>query len=70
MVTYTEIWNSCLSLLRKRIDEETFKTKVKQFFYSIGDMNSYKVDANYEQIEENIENDFLDKENKEFEFHQ
>ena len=45
-------------------NEETFKTKVKQFFYSIGDMNSYKVDANYEQIEENIENDFLDKENK------
>ena len=26
MITYTEIWNSCLSLLRKRIDEETFKT--------------------------------------------
>ena len=26
MITYTEIWNNCLSLLRKRIDEETFKT--------------------------------------------
>jgi len=26
MITYTEIWNSCLSLLRQRIDEETFKT--------------------------------------------
>ena len=45
-------------------NEETFKEKVKQFFYSICDMNSYKVDVNYAKIEENIENDFLDKENK------
>ena len=44
---------------------ESFKTSLRQFLFSIGDMNSYKVDANYEQIEQNIENDFLDKENKE-----
>ena len=34
---------------------------VKKFFYSIGDMNTYKVDLNYEQIEDVIEKDFLDK---------
>ena len=33
---------------------------IKKFFYSIGDMNSYKVPVNYEQIEEIIENDFLE----------
>ena len=33
---------------------------IKRFFYSIGDMNSYKVPVNYEQIEEIIENDFLE----------
>ena len=37
---------------------------VKKFFYSIGDMNSYKVPVNYEQIEEIIENDFLEINNK------
>ena len=38
---------------------KTLKEKIKKFFYSIGDMNSYKVEINYEQIEDNIENDFL-----------
>ena len=37
---------------------------VKKFFYSIGDMNSYKVPVNYEQIEEIIEKDFLEINNK------
>ena len=32
---------------------------VKKYFYSIGDMNSYKVYVNYEQIEEVIEKDFI-----------
>ena len=31
----------------------------KEFFYSIGDMNNYRVKVNYEQIEEVIEKDFL-----------
>ena len=43
---------------------EILKRKIKQFFFSIGDMNSYKVEANYEQIEEIIENDFNQKENQ------
>ena len=34
---------------------------VKKFFYSIGDMNTYKVELNYSQIEDNIERDFIDK---------
>ena len=33
------------------------------FLYSIGDMNSYKVDANYEQIENSIETDYIVKGN-------
>ena len=33
---------------------------VKKFCYSIIDMNSYKVPVNYDQIEDIIENDFLD----------
>ena len=33
---------------------------VRKFFYSIGAMNSYKVPVNYNQIENIIENDFLD----------
>ena len=39
--------------------EELYKCVMK-FFYSIGSMNSYKVPVNYEQIEDIIENDFLD----------
>ena len=42
---------------------ETLMNQIKKLFYSIGDMNSYKVDANYAQIEESIEKDFLAKEN-------
>ena len=41
---------------------DSLKQQIRQFFYAIGDMNSYKVDVNYEQIENNIENDFLEKE--------
>ena len=40
--------------------ESELKEGVKKFFYSIGDMNTYKVPVNYEQIEDIIENDFLD----------
>ena len=39
---------------------EDLQSAVKQFFYSIGDMNTYKVELNYEQIEDVIEKDFLD----------
>ena len=39
--------------------EELFKG-LKKFFYSIVDMNSYKVPVNFEQIEQIIEEDFID----------
>ena len=37
--------------------------EVLKFVYSIGDMNSYKVPVNYDQIEDIIENDFIDEDN-------
>ena len=45
--------------------EEVFRG-IKQFFYSIIDMNSYKVPVNFEQIEQIIEDDFIshNKDNK------
>ena len=43
----------------KAQNETTLREAIGKFFYSIGDMNSYKVEVNYEQIEDNIENDFL-----------
>ena len=43
---------------KKYTFEELFKG-VKKFFYSIIDMNSYKVPVNYEQIEKIIEDDFI-----------
>ena len=44
-------------------NEDALIDQIKKYFYSIGDMNSYKVDVNYRQIENSIENDFLAKEN-------
>ena len=38
---------------------EDLQKAVKKYFYSIGDMNSYKVYVNYDQIEEVIEKDFI-----------
>ena len=40
--------------------ESELKEGVRKFFYSIGSMNTYKVPVNYKQIEDIIENDFLD----------
>ena len=42
-------------------DEANFRAQLSKFFYSIGDMNSYKVEANFDQIAENIEKDFVDQ---------
>ena len=42
---------------------EDLQKAVKSFFYSIGDMNNYKVEVNYEQIENIIEKDFIDEKN-------
>ena len=44
----------------KKGNVRELKDGVKKFFYSIIDMNSYKVPVNYEQIEDIIENDFLE----------
>ena len=41
--------------------DEEFRKQLYELFYSIGDMNSFKVEANYNKIEENIEKDFIDK---------
>ena len=40
-------------------DEAHFRQQLYKFFYSIGDMNSFKVEPNLEQIAENIEKDFI-----------
>ena len=40
---------------------EELQNAVKKFFYSIGDMNTYKVELNLGQIENVIENDFIDQ---------
>ena len=49
-----------LYIYPKKNDENDFLHGVIKFFYSIGDMNSYKVPVKYEQIEDIIENDFID----------
>ena len=43
----------------KNESKQELENAVKKYFYSIGDMNSYKVYINYEQIEEVIEKDFI-----------
>ena len=48
-----------LVILPEKKTHEELVNKVKEFFYSIGDMNNYRVQVNYEQIEEVIEKDFL-----------
>ena len=48
-----------LVILPKKKTYEELVNKVKEFFYSIGDMNNYRIKVNYEQIEEVIEKDFL-----------
>ena len=53
-----------LYICPEKNNKKDFLEGVKKFFYSIGDMNSYKVPVNYEQIEDIIENDFLDIEDK------
>ena len=42
---------------------EELQDAVKKFFYSIGDMNNYKVEIDSAQIEKLIEEDFIDNKN-------
>ena len=37
---------------------EELQKSLKRFFYAIGDMNKYKVEINYEQLDDVIEKDF------------
>jgi hypothetical protein len=52
-----------LYIRTKKGSFEELYNSIKKFFYSIGDMNSYKVPANYEQIEQIIEEDFINYNN-------
>jgi hypothetical protein len=49
-----------LYIYPKRNNENDLLQGVLKFFYSIGDMNSYKVPVKLEQIEDIIEKDFID----------
>ena len=49
-----------LYICPKKNDQNDLLIGVLKFFYSIGDMNSYKVPVNFEQIKDIIENDFID----------
>ena len=49
-----------LYICPRKNKEDEFLKELLKFVYSIGDMNSYKVPVNYEQIEDIIENDFID----------
>ena len=49
-----------LYICPKENKEDDLLKEVRQFVYSIGDMNSYKVPIKYEQIEDIIEKDFID----------
>ena len=42
-------------------NNKKFKDQLYQFFYSIGDMNSFKVEPDLDQFAENIEKDFIGK---------
>ena len=55
---------SILYIKTKKHTFEELYNCVKKFFYSIGDMNSYKVPVNFEQIEQIIEEDFIDHNNE------
>ena len=48
-----------LFIKTKKYDFEELFRGIKQFFYSIIDMNSYKVPVNFQQIEQIIEGDFI-----------
>ena len=50
-----------LIIVNQTQNEDDLVSSVKKFFYSIGDMNNFKVKVNFNQIEEVIEADFLNK---------
>ena len=64
MIEGSHTGKSELVVCPKNENLEDLQNAVKQFFYSIGDMNNYKVEINYEQIEDIIEKDFLDDGNE------
>jgi hypothetical protein len=48
-----------LIITKKYSCEEMLEYQLKSFFYSIGDMNNYPLEVNYNQIEKVIEMDFI-----------
>ena len=48
--------------MRNLNNEELLEYQLKSFFYSIGDMNNYPLEVNYDQIEKVIEMDFIEEE--------
>ena len=61
MIKGNQVGKSQLVINTKGETKEEFQKAAKKFFYSIGDMNNYNAEINYEQIEDNIEKDFLMK---------
>ena len=46
-----------IRIKKENIDE--LQTAVKKYFFAIGDMNSYQVSEDYNQVEDIIEKDFI-----------
>ena len=63
MVTYTEIWNKCLSVLREHIDEETIKTWFTPIIPKSLEDDKFSIEVPsvffYEWISEHYSNDIL-----------
>ena len=59
MIKGNQVGKSQLVIKTEGETKEELQKAVKKFFYSIGDMNNYNVEINYEQIEDIIEKDFL-----------
>ena len=55
---------STLVFCPEKATKEELQNALKKLFYSIGDMNNYKVELDSEQIEKLIEEDFIDNSNE------
>ena len=60
LIKRKNVGKSELVIVPKGEELEDLQEVVKKLFYSIGDMNAFKAELNYDQIEDVIEKDFLD----------
>ena len=60
LIKSKNVGKSELVIVPKGEDLEDLQEVVKKLFFSIGDMNAFKAELNYDQIEDVIEKDFLD----------